>query len=210
MGIELPAAPVLDGWKHLVSGKVRDVYVPAPEGPWEGEDVLLVVASDRISAYDYVLSSQIPDKGKVLTALSVWWFEQLEQVVPNHLLSLDVPVQVAGRAMICRRLDMYPVECVARGYLTGSGLVEYRAGQQVCGVALPPGLVEASPLPEPIFTPAAKAELGDHDENVSFERVAQMVGLEPAQALRQATLELYTRAADIAKQRGIILAETRC
>ena len=123
MGIELPAAPVLDGWKHLVSGKVRDVYVPAPEGPWEGEDVLLVVASDRISAYDYVLSSQIPDKGKVLTALSVWWFEQLEQVVPNHLLSLDVPVQVAGRAMICRRLDMYPVECVARGYLTGSGLV---------------------------------------------------------------------------------------
>ena len=209
MGIELPAAPVLEGWKHLVSGKVRDVYVPAPEGPWEGEDVLLVVASDRISAYDYVLSSQIPDKGKVLTALSVWWFEQLEQVVPNHLLSLDVPAQVAGRAMICRRLDMYPVECVARGYLTGSGLVEYRAGQQVCGVALPPGLVEASPLPEPIFTPAAKAELGDHDENVSFERVAQMVGLEPAQALRQATLELYTRAADIAKQRGIILADTK-
>ena len=115
--------------------------------------MLLVVASDRISAYDYVLSSQIPDKGKVLTALSVWWFEQLEQVVPNHLLSLDVPAQVAGRAMICRRLDMYPVECVARGYLPASGLVEYRAGQQVCGVALPPGLVEASPLPEPIFHP---------------------------------------------------------
>jgi len=138
--------------------------------------VLLVVASDRISAYDHILATPIPDKGKVLTALSAWWFEQLADVVPNHLVSLDVPAQVAGRAMICRRLEMYPVECVARGYLTGSGLVEYRQGRSVCGVALPEGLTEASRLPEPIFTPAAKAELGEHDENVTFERVVQMVG----------------------------------
>lgn len=205
----IPPAPQLPGWTHLSSGKVRDVYTPAPDGPWAGRDVLLVVASDRISAYDFILSSPVPDKGKVLTALSVWWFEQLADVIPNHLVSLDVPEQVAGRAMICQRLDMYPVECVARGYLTGSGLAEYRAGGAVCGVALPAGLTEASRLPEPIFTPAAKAELGDHDENVSYERVAQMVGEPVASRLREVTLALYSRAAEIARERGIILADTK-
>ncbi|WP_172191690.1 phosphoribosylaminoimidazolesuccinocarboxamide synthase [Actinomyces faecalis] len=205
----IPAAPVLPGWQHLSSGKVRDVYTPAGDGPWAGRDVLLVVASDRISAYDFILSTPVPDKGKVLTALSAWWFEQLADIVPHHLVSLDVPEQVAGRAMICQRLDMYPVECVARGYLTGSGLVEYRADGTVCGAALPDGLTEASRLPEPIFTPAAKAELGDHDENVSFERVAEMVGEPAASSLREVTLRLYSAAADIARERGIILADTK-
>ena len=201
--------PAVPGWEHRSSGKVRDVYAPSSDGPWGGQDVLLVVASDRISAYDHILATPIPDKGKVLTALSAWWFEQLADVVPNHLVSLDVPAQVAGRAMICRRLEMYPVECVARGYLTGSGLVEYRQGRSVCGVALPEGLTEASRLPEPIFTPAAKAELGEHDENVTFERVVQMVGDSAATALRETTLALYSRAAEIARGRGIILADTK-
>ena len=205
----LPEAPALPGWEHRSSGKVRDVYVPADDGPWVGQDVLLVVASDRISAYDHVLSTPVPDKGRVLTALSVWWFEQLADVVPNHLVSLDVPDQVAGRAMICRRLEMHPVECVARGYLTGSGLAEYRESRSVCGVPLPEGLTEASRLPEPIFTPAAKAELGEHDENVTFERVIQMVGEPAATALRETTLALYGRAAEIARDRGIILADTK-
>ncbi|RAX20861.1 phosphoribosylaminoimidazolesuccinocarboxamide synthase [Actinomyces sp. Z5] len=204
-----PPAPDLPGWKHVSSGKVRDVYAPAEVGPWSGQDVLLLVASDRISAYDHILSTPVPDKGKVLTALSVWWFEQLADIVPGHVVSLDVPAAVAGRAMICRRLKMYPVECVARGYLTGSGLVEYRAGGTVCGLPLPAGLTEASRLPEPIFTPAAKAELGEHDENVSFERVVETVGREAAEALRETTLALYTRAAEIARARGIILADTK-
>ena len=205
----LPAAPALPGWTHRSSGKVRDVYAPDAGSPWAGQDVLLVVASDRISAYDHVLTTPVPDKGKVLTALSAWWFEQLADVVPNHLLSLDVPALVAGRAMVCRRLDMYPVECVVRGYLTGSGLAEYRRTRSVCGLPLPEGLTEASRLPEPIFTPAAKAELGDHDENIAFERVADMVGLETATSLRATTLALYSRAADIARERGIILADTK-
>ena len=205
----LPAAPALPGWTHRSSGKVRDVYAPAAGSPWAGQDVLLVVASDRISAYDHVLTTPVPDKGKVLTALSAWWFEQLADVVPNHLLSLDVPAPVAGRAMVCRRLDMYPVECVVRGYLTGSGLAEYRRTRSVCGLPLPEGLTEASRLPEPIFTPAAKAELGDHDENIAFERVADMVGLETATSLRATTLALYSRAADVARERGIILADTK-
>ena len=210
-GAPAPAsqAPAVPGWEHRSSGKVRDVYVPTAEGPWVGQDVLLVVASDRISAYDHILATPIPDKGKVLTALSAWWFEQLADVVPNHLVSLDVPDQVAGRAMICRRLDMYPVECVARGYLTGSGLAEYQENRSVCGVPLPEGLTEASRLPEPIFTPAAKAELGEHDENVTFERVTHMVGETAATALRGTTLALYTRAAQVAGERGIILADTK-
>ena len=209
MSLSLPPAPDVPGWTHHSSGKVRDVYTPAPDGPWAGQNVLLVVASDRISAYDHVLSTPIPDKGRVLTALSAWWFEQLADVVPNHLVSLDVPDQVAGRAMICRRLEMHPVECVARGYLTGSGLAEYRESRSVCGVPLPEGLTEASRLPEPIFTPAAKAELGEHDENVTFERVIQMVGEPAATALRETTLALYGRAAEIARDRGIILADTK-
>ncbi|MCL3789474.1 phosphoribosylaminoimidazolesuccinocarboxamide synthase [Actinomyces sp. 187325] len=204
-----PPAPVLAGWTHVSSGKVRDVYAP-DGGPWAGQDVLLVVASDRVSAYDFVLSTPVPDKGKVLTALSAWWFEQLADVVENHMVSVtDVPAEVAGRAMVCRRLDMYPVECVARGYLTGSGLVEYQASRSVCGVSLPEGLVEASRLPQPVFTPAAKAELGDHDENVSFERVVEMVGEPTARALREVTLALYSRAAEVAHERGIILADTK-
>ena len=205
----LPAAPPLPGWRHLSSGKVRDVYVPADDGPWAGRDVLLVVASDRISAYDHVLPTPVPDKGRVLTAMSVWWLERLEGVVDDHLVCLDVPRQVAGRAMICRRLEMHPVECVARGYLTGSGLVEYRRSRSVCGVALPEGLTEASRLPEPIFTPAAKAAVGAHDENIAFERVVDMVGADVADALRATTLELYSRAAAIARERGIILADTK-
>ena len=205
----LPAAPPLPGWRHLSSGKVRDVYVPADDGPWAGRDVLLVVASDRISAYDHVLPTPVPDKGRVLTAMSVWWLERLEGVVDDHLICLDVPRQVAGRAMICRRLEMHPVECVARGYLTGSGLVEYRRSRSVCGVALPEGLTEASRLPEPIFTPAAKAAVGAHDENIAFERVVDMVGADVAAALRATTLELYSRAAAIARERGIILADTK-
>ena len=202
-------APALPGWEHRSSGKVRDVYTPAPHGPWAGRDVLLVVASDRISAYDHVLTTPIPDKGKVLTALSAWWLDQLADIVPHHLVSLDVPSAVAGRAMICTRLDMHPVECVARGYLTGSGLTEYRQSRTVCGLPLPEGLTEASRLPEPIFTPAAKAELGQHDENVTYERVEQMVGAGPAAALRETTLGLYTRATRIAAERGIIVADTK-
>ena len=211
LGASAPAsqAPAIPGWEHRSSGKVRDIYSPTAEGPWAGQDVLLVVASDRISAYDHILATPIPDKGKVLTALSAWWFEQLADVVPNHLVALDVPAQVAGRAMICRRLEMYPVECVARGYLTGSGLAEYRESRSVCGVPLPEGLTEASRLPAPILTPAAKAELGEHDENVTFARVTQMVGEAAATALRETTLALYTRAARIAGERGIILADTK-
>jgi phosphoribosylaminoimidazole-succinocarboxamide synthase len=202
-------APVLAGWRHVYSGKVRDLYLP--DGPDRRDDhpVVLVVASDRISAYDHVLATLVPDKGRVLTALSVWWFEQLAELVPNHLVSTAVPEPVAGRAMICRQLEMFPVECVARGYLTGSGMTEYRAGGAVCGVRLPPGLQEASRLPEPIFTPATKAALGDHDENVTFERVAQTLGASEAALLRELTLAVYGRAEGIARERGILLADTK-
>lgn len=191
----------IPGWTHVSSGKVRDLYES------ESGEELLVVASDRLSAFDYVLDTPIPDKGKVLTQLSAWWFEQLD--VPNHVVSLDVPEQVAGRAMRCKKLRMFPVECVARGYLTGSGLAEYRDSGTVCGLPLPPGLTEASRLPEPIFTPAAKAEIGEHDENVSFERIVGMVGEDVAHALRDLTLRVYRHAADIARERGIILADTK-
>ncbi|MDO5720033.1 MAG: phosphoribosylaminoimidazolesuccinocarboxamide synthase [Actinomycetaceae bacterium] len=191
----------IPGWTHLSSGKVRDLYES------EGGDELLIVASDRLSAFDHVLDTRIPDKGKVLTQLSAWWFEQLD--VPNHVVSLDVPKQVRGRAMRCRKLRMFPVECVARGYLTGSGLAEYRESGTVCGLPLPSGLTEASRLPEPIFTPAAKAEFGEHDENISFERVIEMVGEGVAQELRAMTLRVYRQAAEIARERGIILADTK-
>jgi phosphoribosylaminoimidazole-succinocarboxamide synthase len=186
----------------IYSGKVRDLYA-LPDGS------LLFVASDRISAFDHVLPTPIPDKGRVLTQLSMWWFEQLADVVPNHVISLDVPAEVAGRAMVCQRLEMFPVECVARGYLTGSGLTEYVAGGQVCGVPLPPGLVDGSRLPGPIFTPATKAALGDHDENVSFDVVAATVGDADAAELRRITLAVYARAEEIARQRGILLADTK-
>ncbi|MFD1506301.1 phosphoribosylaminoimidazolesuccinocarboxamide synthase [Georgenia yuyongxinii] len=203
------AHPDLEGWTHIYSGKVRDLYVPQDASAGAAGDVVLVVASDRISAYDYVLPSTIPDKGKILTALSLWWFEQLKDVVPNHVVSLDVPAPVAGRAMISRQLRMYPIECVARGYITGSAMTEYTATSSVCGVPLPPGLVESQKLPEPIFTPAAKAEVGEHDENITFEQTAERVGDGVARQLRELTLAVYARAAEIAAERGILLADTK-
>ena len=209
MSIDGGAVPVLAGWTHTYSGKVRDLYVPSDESSHAGGDVVLVVASDRISAYDYILPSTIPDKGRILTAMSLWWFDQLADVVPNHVVSLDVPKEVRGRAMICRQLRMYPVECVVRGYITGSVMAEYRAAGTVCGLPLPGGLVEGDRLPEPIFTPAAKAQLGEHDENITFEETAERVSLPIARRLRDRTLAVYRRAAEVAGERGIILADTK-
>ncbi|MDO8105909.1 phosphoribosylaminoimidazolesuccinocarboxamide synthase [Isoptericola sp. b441] len=208
----MSTAPGLAGWTHVYSGKVRDLYAPADPHP--SGDVVLVVASDRISAYDHVLATPVPDKGVVLTQLSLWWFDLLADLVPHHLVTAEsgpggVPPEVAGRAMVCRRLTMLPVECVARGYLTGSGLVEYRAAGAVCGVALPPGLQDGSRLPEAIFTPATKAELGEHDENVTFDQVAARVGPADAAAARDLTLAVYSRAEQIARERGVILADTK-
>lgn len=202
----IPPAPELPGARHLHSGKVRDLY-EVTEGPHLGK--LLMVASDRLSIFDYVLETTIPDKGEILTRTSLWWFEQLADLVPNHIVSTDVPAEVRGRAVICERLDMFPVECVARGYLTGSGLLDYRATGEVCGVALPPGLEDGSRLPTPIFTPATKADLGDHDENVSFDAIVTTVGADTANALRDLTLQVYGRAEEIARSRGIILADTK-
>ncbi|MBJ7358979.1 phosphoribosylaminoimidazolesuccinocarboxamide synthase [Nocardioides sp.] len=204
--IELPPARVIDGTRHIHSGKVRDLY-ELEQGPYAGQ--LLMVASDRISAFDHILSPAIPDKGEILTRMSLWWFDQLADLVPHHVLSTDVPAEVRGRAVICERLAMFPVECVARGYLTGSGLLDYRATGEVCGVPLPDGLEDGSRLPEPIFTPAAKAELGEHDENVSFDAVVETVGEEVAVRLRDLTLAVYARAEGIARDRGIILADTK-
>ena len=197
-------APELPGYTHVYSGKVRDLY--APDGR---EDLLLVVASDRMSAYDHVLPTPIPDKGVVLTRLSLWWFDRLADLVPHHVVSTEVPAAVAGRGLLVRRLEMFPVECVARGYLTGSGLVEYGESRSVCGVLLPDGLVDGSRLPQAIFTPATKAALGEHDENVSFERVAETVGRADAEELRRITLAVYERAEAIARERGILLADTK-
>ena len=188
--------------RHLSSGKVRELYAL-------DDDRLLLVATDRISAFDYVLPTQIPDKGRILTQLSLWWFERLADIVPHHVVSTDVPPEYTGRAMVCERLDMVPVECVARGYLAGSGLTEYRDGGAVCGVALPAGLVDGSRLPEPVFTPASKAALGDHDENVTYEQVVASVGPALADRLRAITLAVYRRGHDIAGERGIILADTK-
>jgi phosphoribosylaminoimidazole-succinocarboxamide synthase len=190
------------GARHLHSGKVRDLYA------LESGD-LLMVASDRISAYDFLLSPGIPDKGEILTRMSLWWFEQLADLVPNHVVSTQVPERVRGRALVCERLDMFPVECVARGYLAGSGLLDYDATGEVCGVPLPSGLVDGSRLPEPIFTPATKAEVGEHDENVDFDAVVRTVGQETAESLRDLTLAIYARAEGIARGRGIILADTK-
>ncbi len=202
-----PEVVPISGWRHVYSGKVRDLYVPESAHP--NGDVMLVVASDRISAYDWVLPSEIPGKGGVLTALSLWWFDRLRDVVRDHTVEADVPVQVQGRAMVVRRLDMFPVECVARGYLTGSGLAEYRECGTVCGIALPEGLEDGSRLPHPIFTPATKAAVGDHDINVTFEDVVALIGDEDATALRDLTLAMYERAHEIALTRGIILADTK-
>ncbi|UQI42901.1 phosphoribosylaminoimidazolesuccinocarboxamide synthase [Streptomyces sp. HU2014] len=204
--VEKPEPVEVPGLEHLHTGKVRDLYR-------DGAGRLVMVASDRISAYDWVLPTEIPDKGRVLTQLSLWWFERLTDLAPNHVLSTELPpgapADWEGRTLICRSLDMVPVECVARGYLTGSGLAEYEQTRTVCGLALPEGLTDGSELPSPIFTPAAKAEVGEHDENVSYEEVARQVGAETAAQLRQATLAVYGRARDIARDRGIILADTK-
>jgi phosphoribosylaminoimidazole-succinocarboxamide synthase len=197
-----PVAPAIDGATHMHSGKVRDLYA-LPDGR------LLMVASDRISAFDFILDSTIPDKGEILTRMSLWWFEQLADLVPHHVLSTDVPEAVRGRAVICERLEMYPVECVARGYLTGSGLLDYRATGEVCGIALPAGLEDGSRLPEPIFTPATKAALGEHDENVSYAAVVAALGENVSASLRELTLAVYARAESITRTRGIILADTK-
>ncbi len=204
--LNIPKAPEIAGAEHLHSGKVRDLYRMV-EGEYAGR--LLMVASDRISAYDFVLDSTIPDKGAILTRMSLWWFEQLAPLVPNHVVSTDVPAAVAGRAVYCEELAMFPVECVARGYLTGSGLLDYRATGEVCGIVLPDGLEDGSRLSEPLFTPASKAQVGDHDENVSYDAVVGAVGAETAAHLRELTLTIYGRAEEIAREQGIILADTK-
>jgi phosphoribosylaminoimidazole-succinocarboxamide synthase len=191
-----------EGYTHVYSGKVRDLYRTP-------EDRLLFIASDRISAYDWVLPTTIPDKGRILTKLSLWWFQMLEGVVPNHLETTAVPKVVAGRAMICEPLEMLPVECVVRGYLAGSGLADYNATRQICGNGLPPGLVDGSLLPKPLFTPATKAAIGDHDENVTFDEVVISIGQEEAQELKRLSLDIYRRADALAHQRGLILADTK-
>ncbi|MEV0988258.1 phosphoribosylaminoimidazolesuccinocarboxamide synthase [Streptomyces sp. NPDC049949] len=204
--VEKPEPVQVPGLVHLHTGKVRDLYR-------DGDGNLVMVASDRMSAYDWVLPTEIPDKGRVLTQLSLWWFDQLRDLVPNHVIGTDLPegapADWAGRTLICKNLEMVPVECVARGYLTGSGLAEYQKTRTVCGLALPEGLVDGSELPAPIFTPAAKAAVGEHDENVSYEEVARTTGAETAALLRQTTLAVYGRARDIARERGIILADTK-
>ena len=188
--------------KLLHSGKVRDVYL-------DGEDLILV-ASDRISIYDVVLPTPIPDKGAVLTQLSLWWFERLTDLVPHHVISAeDVPAEFAGRALRCRRLEMLPVECIARGYLAGLGLEQYRAGGSVSGIALPAGMQEGSKLPEPVFTPTTKAPVGEHDEFMSFDDVVALVGADTAVRLRELTLAVYTRGAEAAAGNGIIVADTK-
>jgi len=190
-------------WEHTYSGKVRDLYAAA-----EHPGVVLMVASDRVSAFDHVLSPGIPGKGALLTELSLWWFAQLDDV-PNHLVSGDIPEEFAGRAILAKTLEMYPVECVVRGYLTGSGWAEYRETQTVCGVPLPDGLSDGDRLPEPIYTPAWKAPMGEHDENITFERTVELVGLEAATALRDASLRVFAKASAIAEERGVILADTK-
>jgi phosphoribosylaminoimidazole-succinocarboxamide synthase len=171
----------IPGWTHQRSGKVRDLYT-------NDKNELLIVASDRISAFDYILPTPIPNKGKILTALSNFWFEYLKDIVPNHIISLNVPNEVAGRAVIVKPLIMFPIECVARGYLTGSGWVEYQKTQSVCGIKLPSGLQDGSKLPEPIFTPATKAEDGMHDENISYEQAVEIIGESAAAILKKLTL----------------------
>jgi phosphoribosylaminoimidazole-succinocarboxamide synthase len=193
------------GLTHVHSGKVRDLYAT-------DTGHLIMVASDRISAFDHVLPTEIPDKGRILTAMSVWWFGRLADLVGNHLLSCDdelIPDAWRGRAMLCSKLDMIAVEAVVRGYLTGGGLLDYQATGSVCGIALPPGLVDGDRLPEPIFTPAAKAAVGEHDENISFSAVVEQVGERTANRFRELSLAIYGRARGIAADRGILLADTK-
>ncbi len=231
------AALDLPGWTHVYSGKVRDLYRPEagsgteagdpstssgtepssgtkPGSGTEAGDRMLVVASDRVSAFDHVLAPGIPGKGELLTTLSLWWFDQLAGAdggrgIPNHLTGERAPAAVAGRAMIVRSLEMLPIECVVRGYLTGSGWKEYHAEGTVCGIPLPAGLQDGDRLPEPIFTPAYKAPMGEHDENISFAQTEELVGAQRAAALRDLSLEIYRRAAAVAEAKGLILADTK-
>src|SRR2546423_1483621 len=198
------SSATLDGHRLLASGKVREIYE-------SGDDRLLLVASDRISTYDVVHPTPIPDKGAVLTGLSVFWFERTQQIVPNHLVSYtDVPDEVRGRALLVEKLEMFPVECVVRGYITGSGWKDYQRSGAVCGIELPRGLQESEQLPEPIFTPATKAEVGDHDENIDFDRAAEILGDRPLlEELRRLSIAIYSFAAEHARERGIILADTK-
>ncbi len=197
-----PPAPSIPGWTHLRTGKVRDLYT---------NDLgnILLVASDRISAYDWVMPTEIPGKGAVLTQLSLFWFDLLEDIIPNHIVSTDVPEIVEDRAIIVQPLEMFAIECVARGYLTGSGWSEYKENSAVCGNVLPAGLLDGSELPNSVFTPATKAEIGDHDINIDFDTASKIVGAKDAAELRDLTLKLYDTAADFAKSRGIILADTK-
>jgi phosphoribosylaminoimidazole-succinocarboxamide synthase len=197
-----PPAPSIEGWKHLRTGKVRDLYSND-----SGE--ILLVASDRISAFDWVLPTTIPNKGAILTQLSLFWFELLADIVPNHIITDEVPASVIDRAVIVQPLEMFAIECVARGFLTGSGLIEYRQNQSVCGNPLPAGLMDGSELPETIFTPATKADIGDHDINIDFARASTIVGKESAERLRELTVKLYDTASEFARSRGIILADTK-
>jgi phosphoribosylaminoimidazole-succinocarboxamide synthase len=192
----------LDELQLIASGKVREMYA-------DGDDIIMV-ASDRISAYDVVLPTAIPDKGKVLSQMSVFWFETTGDIIPNHYISQDVPEEAAGRGLRVKKLDMYPVECVVRGYITGSGWKEYKQSGSVCGIELPSGLQESEKLPYPIFTPATKAEVGDHDENIDFERAVEIIGDRALmEELRRASIELYEHARDHAAERGIIIADTK-
>jgi phosphoribosylaminoimidazole-succinocarboxamide synthase len=197
-----PVAPIIDGWTHIRTGKVRDLYS-------NGDGEILLVASDRISAFDWVLPSEIPNKGAILTQLSLFWFELLGDIVPNHIVTEEVPNSVLDRAVIVQPLDMFEIECVARGYLTGSGLVEYNDNRAVCGNSLPDGLLDGSKLPHSIFTPATKAEVGDHDINIDIDSASKIVGADIAAELRELTLKLYDTAAEYALSRGIILADTK-
>ena len=197
-----PPAPSIPGWTHLRTGKVRDLYT-------NDQDEILLVASDRVSAFDWVMPSTIPGKGAVLTQLSLFWFELLEDIVPNHVVSLDVPTIVEDRAIIVQPLEMFELECVARGYLAGSGWSEYQNNREICGKSLPEGLLDGSKLPETIFTPATKAEVGDHDINIDFETAVKSIGASEAQELKELTIALYDTASDFARERGIILADTK-
>ena len=206
----LPEPPVLDGYAHVYSGKVRDLYAPLdPASGAPRDDRLLLVASDRLSAFDFILETPVPDKGAVLTQLSLWWFEQLEDLVPNHVVSTDVPEEVAGRAVLVRRLRMLPVECVARAYLTGGGLREYRVDGRVSGVPLPAGLLDGSRLPEPVFTPSTKAPAGEHDEPMPYADVVAAVGEPTAGRARDLTTRILARGNEIAAERGILIADTK-
>ena len=198
----------LAGWTPVYSGKVRELYIPESASSITEADKLLIVATDRVSAFDHMLTPEVPGKGAILSSLTRWWCEQLPDI-PNHLGSESPPKEVADRAMVVEPLTMFPVECVVRGYLAGSGWKEYQATSSVCGIALPPGLSEGDELPHPLFTPATKAALGDHDENISFDQMVEIIGEDDAAELRDLSLSIYSRARDLAHSRGVILADTK-